>query len=65
MKARHARRIRFGILAARHRIERARLTWWQEDYLLARLDNGWMLGDTGTLKAHDREYAAAQRRWTR
>lgn len=54
-----ALKIRFGILAARHSLERHRLTEWQIDYIEGCADVGWLVGDCGTIKAHDREYAAA------
>lgn len=59
MNAYQAQRIRFGVLAARHMIERDRMTPDQEDYLEGCELHGWIIGDAGTLKAHDREANAA------
>lgn len=55
-----AQRIRFGILAARHMLERHRLTWDQL-YDLEEMDAvGWKVRDSR--KAFDAELAAAQDR---
>lgn len=48
-----AQRIRFGILAARHMLERERLTTWQVDDLEGCKASGWKNRDS--LKAFDRE----------
>lgn len=53
-----ARRIRFGILAARHYIERDRLTPQQVDYLETCGDEGWRVRDSR--RAFKREYDAAR-----
>lgn len=52
-----AQRIRFGILAARHALERDRLTPWQEDYLEGCEASGWLIKDS--IDAHDHEWIAA------
>jgi len=46
MNRARAQRIRFGILAARHQLERGRLTDWQADYLEGCEANGWTAGDS-------------------
>lgn len=55
MNAYQAQRIRFGILAARHMLERDRLTPGQVDYLEGCELVGWRIGDEGTRKAFDHE----------
>ena len=50
-----AQRIRFGILAARHMLERERLTDSQVDDLEGMELVGWRIGDAGTMKAFQRE----------
>ena len=62
IKASKAQAIRFGILAARHALERGRLTDWQVDYLEGCETVGWIVGDWGTSKAWGRECSAAIRR---
>ncbi len=54
-----AQRIRFGILAARHSMERDRLTPEQEDYLEGYELSGGMSGNVSARRAHDRERLAA------
>jgi len=46
VKPRKAYRLRFGILAARHALERDRLTWWQLDYLEGCHVIGWRKEDS-------------------
>jgi hypothetical protein len=48
-----AQRIRFGILAARHQLERGRLTDWQADYLEGCEASGWTVRDAR--RAYERE----------
>lgn len=55
MNAYQAQRIRFGILAARHVLDRDRMTWWQVDYLEGCENVGWRVGNAGTRKAFMRE----------
>ena len=55
-----AQRIRFGILAARHMLERGRLTEGQVDDLEGMRESGWRRNDS--LKAFDREKWSA---WVR
>ena len=62
MRATAAQRLRFGILAARHVMERDRLTPWQVDYLEGCEASGWIPGDFGTQRAYDREAWAAVHR---
>ena len=50
-----AQRIRFGILAARHMLERGRLTESQVEDLEGMELSGWRAGDAGTRKAFRRE----------
>jgi hypothetical protein len=57
-----AQRIRFGVLAARHQLERGRLTDWQVDYLEGMELAGWIIGDWGTLRAYEQEYSEARSR---
>lgn len=52
-----AQRIRFGILAARHALERDRLAPWQVDYLEGCEASGWTPLDAH--KAYSRETNAA------
>lgn len=54
-----AQRIRFGILAARHMLERWRLTVGQVDDLEGMELVGWRIGDAGTVKAFNVELNAA------
>lgn len=54
-----AQRIRFGILAARHMLERFRMPWRQTVDLEAMELVGWVVGDAGTSKAFANEYDAA------
>ena len=63
MNAYQAQRIRFGILAARHRHARDRMTPDQVDYLEGCEAVGWIVGDAGTIKAYDRERARLIERW--
>ncbi|MDN4644963.1 hypothetical protein [Arthrobacter sp. PsM3] len=60
MNAYQAQRIRFGILAARHMLERDRLTSWQVDDLEGMRDVGWRYQDA--LEAFDREFESATER---
>lgn len=60
MTPRHTQRIRFGILAARHALERDRLTDDQVDYLENCRDVGWRKEDAW--KAYRREAINYQRR---
>jgi hypothetical protein len=60
MNAYQAQRIRFGILAARHTLERHRLTQWQADDVEGMELGGWKYRDAP--KAFERESAAAQSR---
>ena len=60
MTPRQAQRIRFGVLAARHVMERGRLTPWQVDYLEGCEASGWTIGDAQ--RAYDRETWAAVHR---
>lgn len=53
MRASTAQRLRFGILAARHAMERDRLTPSQIDYLEGCLDVGWIPEDSQ--RAYDHE----------
>lgn len=53
MRASSAQRLRFGVLAARHVMERDRLTPWQIDYLEGCEASGWVIGDAQ--RAYDRE----------
>lgn len=55
MKTTTAQRLRFGILAARHMLERDRLTGWQVDDLEGMEAVGWRIGRYGTVKAMNRE----------
>jgi hypothetical protein len=55
MRAAKARRLRFAILSARSLLAPGRLTSWQAQFLDGITDE-LMIGDTGTMKAHDREY---------
>ena len=48
-----AQRLRFGILAARHELERSRLTDWQVDYLEGCEAVGWRALDSR--RAYERE----------
>lgn len=54
-----AQRIRFGILAARHVLERDRLTPDQIDYIEGCRGYGWGVGHNGTVKAFREESDAA------
>lgn len=56
-----SQRIRFGILAARHMLERHRLTGWQVDDLEGCVAAGWKYRDSQ--RAFDREHKAAWARW--
>lgn len=60
MNAYQAQRIRFGILAARHMLERFRLTVGQVDDLEGCIAAGWKYRDAQ--KAFDREHKAATMR---
>lgn len=60
MTPRKAQRIRFGILAARHALERGRLTEWQVEYLEGCEAVGWQVRDSRN--AFDRERFNARRR---
>lgn len=60
MRATAAQRLRFGILAARHVMERDRLTPWQIDYLEGCEASGWTIGDAQ--RAYDSEAWAAVHR---
>ena len=53
-----AQRIRFGILAARHQLERGRLTDWQTDYLEGCEASGWAVRDAR--RAYEREVRNAR-----
>ena len=55
-----AQRIRFGILAARHMLERGRLTESQVEDLEECVLSGWRYRDAQ--KSFDQEYRAAQTR---
>ena len=55
-----AQRIRFGILAARHMLERHRLTDWQRDDLEGMRESGWRRRDS--LDAFNAEFEAAMLR---
>lgn len=55
-----AQRIRFGILAARHELERHRMTPDQIDYLEGCELAGWKVADSW--KAWNRECAAMRKR---
>ena len=55
-----SRRIRFGILAARHMLERGRLTDWQRDDVEGMEDAGWRRRDSED--AFDHEFKAAMQR---
>ena len=46
MTSSQAQRIRFGILAARHMLERGRLTDWQVEDLEGMECAGWKVGDS-------------------
>ena len=59
MNAYQAQRIRFGILAARHILERDRLTPGQVEDLEGMELVGWRRGDEGTQAAFDHEAGAA------
>lgn len=59
MNQNQAQRIRFGILAARHRVERGRLTPWQVDYLEGCRAVGSGAGNDGSVKAFRKEADAA------
>jgi len=59
MNAYQAQRIRFGILAARHILERDRMTPDQVDYLEGCEVSGWVVGNAGTRKAFDHETGSA------
>lgn len=52
-----AQRLRFGILAARHALERHRLTEDQTDFIEGCEAVGWAI--KYSRKAHDREWLAA------
>lgn len=52
-----AQRLRFGILAARHALERDRLTDWQVDYLEGCEASGWAI--KYSRKAYAREQSNA------
>lgn len=56
MRAEKARRLRFAILSARRLIRPDRLTAWQNRFLDGMNWDDLMVGDRGTMKAHDREY---------
>lgn len=58
MTSTQAQRLRFGILAARHALERWRLTEGQVDDLEGMELAGWIVGDWGTQRAFDQEYKA-------
>ena len=60
MNAYQSQRIRFGILAARHMLERGRLTDSQVDDLEGMELSGWRVHDSH--KAFDREYESATER---
>ena len=60
MNAYQAQRIRFGILAARHMLERGRLTPGQVEDLEGMEMVGWRRGDAGTKKAYKRESERAE-----
>ena len=62
MNAYQAQRIRVGILAARHSLASRRMTSDQIDYVERCLDHGWIVGDSGTWKAWNRECAAMRQR---
>ena len=63
IRARHAERIRYGILAAREDFEEERLTPSQNAFLTeCRHGALLMLDDTGTRKPYDREIANIFRR---
>jgi len=55
VNAYQAQRIRFGILAARHTLERDRMTPDQVDYLEGCEVAGWRIWDAGVRKAFDQE----------
>lgn len=55
-----SQRIRFGVLAARHMLERRRLTGWQLDDLEGMEGAGWRVRDSR--KAFDAEFEAAMLR---
>lgn len=57
MRTTKAQRIRFGVLAARHQLERARLTDWQVDYLEGCEAAGWRVRDSK--EAYKWEWSAA------
>ena len=59
MNAYQSQRIRFGILAARHMLERDRLTDWQRDDLEGMRVSGWRVAKDGTVKAFRKESDAA------
>jgi hypothetical protein len=61
MNAYQAQRIRFGILAARHTLERNRLTPGQVDDLEGAEMVGWKVQDS--YKAYRREREAVNARW--
>lgn len=60
MNAYQAQRLRFGILPARHMLERWRMTDWQHDDLEGCKAAQWMVKDSQ--KAFDREHKAAMHR---
>jgi hypothetical protein len=62
MNAYQAQRIRFGILAARHTLERHRLTPGQVDDLEGMEVAGWSASHGGVAKAFERERSNARRR---
>lgn len=53
MKAKHAERIRFGILSARFDFAGHRLTFDQRFFLAEHHE--WIVGDFGTMRAYERE----------
>lgn len=55
-------RVRFGILAARHEGERARLTPTQVEDLEALEVVGWRVGNAGTVDAYNHEWEAIRKR---
>ena len=60
MNAYQAQRIRFGILAARHTLERHRITPDQADYLEGCAAHSWKVRDS--YPAYRRERKAAEKR---
>jgi hypothetical protein len=55
MNLRKAALLRFAILEARYYMAPERLTPWQTRFLLECDDNGLMVGDRGTIEAHNRQ----------